>query len=758
MKYFITAFLLFFCLSGNLSAQNAWRKSKRSAETAERTGNFAEAAALYEASWKANNKKTKLIYQAGELYAILRDYQRAADCYKEVKEDKDFPFARLYYARALRQSGSYEKAISEYALFTSNYGGVDADKLRDYVQKEIRGCELGLQGGRTTTGSTVQVTRLGTAINSSEIEFAPIAFGEDLLYFSSTASGRAAIFRSQKQNGIWSKAVQPSGFPDFKEKSFCNGSFSPDNSRFYFTECSADKSLRANCQIYVMSRSGDRWSEPQKLPSSVNVPGYTSTHPSVASIKGKEFLFFSSNKPGGKGGMDIYSARIYPDKKEPTFGIPANLGVQINTDGNEVTPYFDASENTLYFSSNAHVGMGGLDIHKSKMLDKGEDYGKAENVGIPYNSPADDHYFVKLKGKNGGFLVSNRVFKDKASTTDDDVFEFAILQKNLVVKGKVTDKCKGQVLADSRVNLFEVTPGGQKRLLNTKLSKDGSFAFGLLPDKKFVLEAEKQGFRSSSFEITAYRDSTDINQEKNIELDCNLQLKESTGTQATAKSDSKNPTPVEKVDPLVAASVVPAIKGQATQKAVAVEKKEAPVSDKASPKTNVAAVPPSAEKPTKKVAQPPVVRAEKKETPVNKAPETKTTTADPVAPATDLAEKTALLMAPIKGLTSVGTMSLYEIWSRQKEHLITSAPKHSGAYFKIQIIALKRFDFEEKRYDSIRGLGRADMEYIVIKDMVRVLLADYFKREDAEKLLPEIRKNREFSGAFIVQYIDGVRY
>ena len=95
MKYFITAFLLFFCLSGNLSAQNAWRKSKRSAETAERTGNFAEAAALYEASWKDNNKKTKLIYQAGELYAILRDYQRAADCYKEVKEDKDFPVRSL---------------------------------------------------------------------------------------------------------------------------------------------------------------------------------------------------------------------------------------------------------------------------------------------------------------------------------------------------------------------------------------------------------------------------------------------------------------------------------------------------------------------------------------------------------------------------------------------------------------------------------------------------------------------------------------
>jgi cell division septation protein DedD len=128
------------------------------------------------------------------------------------------------------------------------------------------------------------------------------------------------------------------------------------------------------------------------------------------------------------------------------------------------------------------------------------------------------------------------------------------------------------------------------------------------------------------------------------------------------------------------------------------------------------------------------------------------------ARAASLAERTAALLEPVKGTTSVGTMPLYETTSKRNEALITSAPKHPGAYFKIQIVAMKRFDFEEKIYDPIRGMGRADMEYIVKKDMVRVLLADFFKREDAQKLLPEIRKNREFSGAFIVQYTDGVRH
>ena len=754
MKYVITGFLFFFCLTGNPEAQNVWRKSKHSAESAEREGKFAEAAALYEAAWKGNNKKTKLVYQAAELYAQVRDYQRAADCYKVVKDDKEFPFARLYYARALRQCGAYEKAISEYALFTSNYGGNGADKLRDFVQKEIRGCEMGLQGSRSTAANAAQVLRIGSAVNSTETEFAPIPFGEDLLYFSSNVSGKPAIYRSQKQSGNWSKAVQPAGFPDFKNSNFCNGSFSPDNTRFYFTECVADKGLQATCQIYVMNRKGDRWSEPLKLPASVNASGYTSTHPHVAIMNGKEYLFFTSNKPGGKGGMDIYCARIYPEKKDPTFGIALNLGDQINTEGNEVTPFFDTAENALYFSSNAHISMGGLDIQRAKQLDKADGFGKAENAGIPYNSPADDYYFVKQKANNGGFLVSNRATKDKMSTTDDDILEFATLQKNLVAKGRVSDKCTGMLLADCRVNLFEITTSGQKRLLNTKMSKDGNFSFPLLSDKKFRLEAEKKGYRSGFFEITAHKDSSALNQEKNIELDCDLKLKDSKPAVEPAKTEVKSTAPAattQAVSKPAPATAETPVKSEVTAEKVAVSLKDA------APAENLQKKMVSSQSAPEKSAQPVVAIDEKKVVKVAPTQATMNTSAKEVSKDSK-AEKSPVLNAQMRGMTSVGTMPLYETRSRLNEYLITSAPKHAGTYYKIQIIALKRFDFEEKRYDSIRGLGRADTEYIVKKDMVRVLLADYFTLEEAQKLLPEIRKNREFSSAFVVQYVDGVRY
>jgi hypothetical protein len=110
-----------------------------------------------------------------------------------------------------------------------------------------------------------------------------------------------------------------------------------------------------------------------------------------------------------------------------------------------------------------------------------------------------------------------------------------------------------------------------------------------------------------------------------------------------------------------------------------------------------------------------------------------------------------------KGATSVGTMPLYETISKDNEKLITSAPKLDGTYYKIQMIAVKRFDMEETRYRPVKDLGRIDTEYIVKKDMVRVLLADFFKFEDAQTTLAEVRKNREFSGAYIVKYENGTR-
>ncbi len=694
-----------------LTAQDSWRKNVKAAEAALRKSKYDEAAAFYEQAWIAKPKKKQYIYQAAEYYALVRNYPKAADAYKNLKNDPEFPLAQLYHARMLKQSGTPDKAAAEYADFMSNYGGTDADKLRDIVQLEIRGCEFAQQSIKAAAKNPLQIKRLGPTVNSSEADFAPVAFSDDVMYFSSNASGRASIFRSQKQNGNWSGAVAPNGFPALKNKDFCNGAFSPDNKRFYFTECSAEEGLQAVCALFVMVRNGDRWSDPMRLPEGINQVGFTSTHPYVSQMGEDEMLYFASNKPNGKGGMDIWLTSRNILSGDLAFSPPTNLGELINTAGDEITPFFEVSENALFFASNGHLSMGGLDILKSKFSAMDNKWSKVENVGSSVNSSADDYYFVKNKSKLGGFLVTNRATKDRQTTTNEDIFEFTNPPKNLTIKGQASERANSVVVKDARFNLYEILANGQKRLLNTKVSNDGTYEFVLVPDKKFRVEAEKKGFITASHEFVAIKDSIAFGFEKNLYLDAEAKPNditfsdyiEDTAVKSKPKTNSNPPKPT-------------ATKNTNTT----VNTNTKPT---ASPKANASTTtkPPSKE----------VVLA------------SNTTKGKDI-----LTEKSA---------TSVGTMPLYETLSKDNEQLITSAPKLEGTYYKIQMIAVKRFDMEETRYRPVRDMGRIDTEYIVKKDMVRVLLADFFNYQDAQSTLAEVRKSREFSGAYIIKYENGTR-
>jgi hypothetical protein len=693
----------------SFAQKTSWRKSVKAAEAAIRESKYGEAAAHYEAAWNDKPSKTKYINQAGLYYALVRDYVKAADAYRNLRDDADFPLAQLQYARMLKQSGTYDKAAPEYADFISNYNGADADRLRDVVQMEIRGCEFAQMNLKNAAKNGIQTKRLGNTVNSVAADFAAVAFSDDLMYFSSNHSGRASIYRSQKQNGTWAGAVAPNGFPEYRNKDFCNGAFSPDGKRFYYTECVAAEDLNARCELYVMIRKGNNWSEPKRLPDDINAKGYTSTQPYVSEMADKEILYFASNKPGGKGGMDIWKTSRNIASDEFEFSVAQNLSEEINTPLDEITPFFDAAENALYFASNGHISMGGLDILKSKFSAQTNNWVKAENIGAPLNSNADDYYYVKNKTKTAGFFVSNRSGKERQHTLDEDIFEYILAPKNLTIKGQVLERSTSAVVKETRMNLYEILSNGQKRLLNTKVSNDGFYEFVLIADKKFRVEAEKKGFNTAMHEFVALKDSIAMGFEKNIYL---------------------NPT--EKPSDLSFSEYI----------------------EDSKPKTN----------------SPPATNAPKTNTSTPKVPDTKVATnntpkntnspkgnLDNKIPNNTPTNNTPDILTAKGGSTSVGTMPLYETTSKDNERLITSAPKLDGTYYKIQMIAVKRFDMEENRYRLIKDLGRIDTEYIISKDMVRVLLADFFSIDDAKNALTQVRKNREFAGAYLIKYENGVR-
>ncbi len=152
---------------------------------------------------------------------------------------------------------------------------------------------------------------------------------------------------------------------------------------------------------------------------------HTSMHPCVAEEQGRELLLFASDREGGLGGLDLYVCARPLDSGEFDFSFPQNLGEVINTGGDEISPFFEPATQTLWFSSNGHISLGGLDIFKTTR--SAGKWTKPENPGWPLNSPADDLFFSKIMNdkKGGGFFVSNRSVEGrKPGTLDEDIFEY----------------------------------------------------------------------------------------------------------------------------------------------------------------------------------------------------------------------------------------------------------------------------------------------------------------------------------------------
>lgn len=511
----IIAFLLY---SGGLIGQETnWKKIAKTAEEFYAAGKYEEAAQHYLEAWKQKSSRTDLAYLAGESFFKLRDYHKAAQAYENAKEDvENFPLAGLQYARCLKQNNRCDQAIEQLNAFLKKYNGSDRTAIAKIVDKEFSGCKL---AANAPVDKNIDLQLLSENVNTMADEFAPLPFSDDILYFSSTMAPQTRLYRSQLKAGNWIKAVQPD-FPDIENGHICNGTFTPDSKRFYFTICETAQfdPIKAACDIYVSERDEGNWSAPKKLRDYLKLDGTTATHPFVV-IKGQtEILFFSSDRKGGIGGMDIWYTTRNINSKDFDFTLPQNAGASINTAGDEVTPFYSLAEKTLYFSSNGHTSLGGFDIFKSK--ETASEWSIPQNLGLPYNSPADDYYFVKNASSFGGFFTSNRLFGlKKISTRHDDIFYFSTPPQEVIVSGNIYDKNNNQVIDQAQIILYEKMENDQKRILHSLITSSGTYEFSLIPDREFRIEAIKEGYKTGWFNFNTFQYSPEKNYGKAIYLE-----------------------------------------------------------------------------------------------------------------------------------------------------------------------------------------------------------------------------------------------
>ncbi|HKK77884.1 MAG TPA: SPOR domain-containing protein [Saprospiraceae bacterium] len=658
--------ILLFCATATQA--QSWRKLRNQAEDSFEAGNYTEAAKLYEQAWRKKNKKTELIYKAGEAYDLLRDYPNAAKAFANVKDETDdFPLAGLYYARNLKQSNDYDQAIRAFNEFLDTYTGEDKSLLERIVQIEIEGTQLA-KVAAANADQSVEMIHLGGGVNTAANDFAPELAPDGSLLYSSAVGGTTRIYQSELMGESWSKGELPSNFPLINNGQFANPSLSPDGQRMYFTVCEEGSfgDLKTRCEIYVITLDGVVWSQPRRLPDAINAAGVTNTHPFVTQRSNTEFLYFASNRSGNgaQGGLDIYYATRNVNLPGAAFSQPINLGAPVNTNGDEVTPYYDAEEGRLYFSSNNHPSLGGFDI----LVSEGNftNWTQPVNLGMPYNSSADDYHYSEYE--TGGFLSSNRIFGgEKLSTLDDDIFEFiAEESKDISYQGTVIDASNGEPVNYYTVTLYEITESGQQIQVEMQAVKEGTqgFRFAVLPNRQFRIDVDVPGFLPESQGFNTFDKAGDIFAQAIIVEP------ENTGPPTTGGNNT---------------TVPPDNSGNTNN------------SDNTTDNTNIE---------TSTPGEPYVMTG----------------------------------MAPFD----------------QAEYR-TSAPKYEGTYYKVQLVAVKKFDENNPQFQQLATVGDIETEYLTERGITRVLLAAFLSPEAAKQAQAQAR-DMGFVNAFIVKYENGRRY
>ena len=415
---------------------------------------------------------------------------------------------RLAYARQLLKTGSYKQAAEQFGIVLDsiNNGAYQEPDITKSNQMDIKAAKQLAQNGLLSAlkapqwkqeGSRYKVKRMDV-FNSRRDDYSPVLAGDqhEYLYFTSTrndAQGNelsgitgakpADIFMSEKDDkGHWSKPEAVTGGlnTDFDEGACA---LTPDQRTMYLTQCVSDASYPRYAQIVTSARSDAAWGKPTELKITADTLS-SYAHPAVS--PDGEWLYFVSDMPGGMGGMDIWRARITP----AGLGGVENLGEPINTPGNEMFPTFRPNGD-LYFSSDGHPGMGGLDIFIASVGRDGKYH--VAHPGYPLNSQADDFGMTFEGVHNRGYFASNR----NDGRGWDHIYSFENPEIIQSVKGWVYEQ-DGYELPSAVVYL--VGSDGTNEKLSVK--GDGSFERQLNPGTDYIFLATCKGFLNHKEELS----------------------------------------------------------------------------------------------------------------------------------------------------------------------------------------------------------------------------------------------------------------
>lgn len=446
-----------------------------------------------------------------EIYQAKNQPQNSIDEYvKAITLNPNFNLSNFYLlAEQEMKIGKYNDAKKDYERFLKKTH-INPD-IKDDVDRQLNNCNFAIEAIKHPV--PFEPKNMGAAINTNLAEYFPAVTADDQLFIftrndrSEKQALQEDFYASKKVNGAWTTATPVDGINTPGNEGA--PALSADGELLFFAACQEmDGSYGPNrkgygsCDIFYSQKVGDKWTRPYNIGPPINTKDFES-QPSF-SADGKT-LYFISNRPGGLGGVDIWYSVL---TDAGSWGTPRNIGNKINTPGKEESVFIHPDGKTLYFSSDGHVGMGGLDIYVSRKDDKGE-WGTPVNLGYPINTYGDENSLLVNSAGNLAYFASSRA----GGFGDLDMYQFELYDairpgKITYVKGKVYD-AKTKAPLGAHFELIDLETA--KTIITSDAnSGNGEFLVTLPVNKNYALNVSQAGylFYSENFSLKDITDAT----------------------------------------------------------------------------------------------------------------------------------------------------------------------------------------------------------------------------------------------------------
>nr|WP_315159354.1 OmpA family protein [uncultured Flavobacterium sp.] len=459
---------------------------------------YVDAIQTYERLAAKGYQSADMFKKLGNAYYFNSDFEKAAQSYEKLYQLSPDVEAEYYYryAQALKAIGKEKEAAILLSTFESKSSGDSRSKRlknnSDYLE-EIK-ANIGMY--------TIE----NAGINSKYSDYGSAIVDNKLIFTSARDTGgvgqRKHAWTGEHFTNLYAAGVNGELIPSNPVRYDANINsrfheatpvFTKDGNTMYFTRnnyLDGKKGKDANkvtlLKIYKAILVNNRWTKVTELPFNSN--NFSSAHPALS--PDEQTLYFASDRPGTMGQSDLYKVTI---NSNGTFGEPINLGTEINTEARETFP-FVTKDNQLYFASDGHPGLGGLDVFTAKINSDGS-FAEVENDGAEVNSPKDDFGYYRDSETNKGFFTSNR----DGGIGSDDIYRF--ISKNRckqVLKGTITDVASGQVLANAQITILNKQ---YKVIGETTTDVSGNYTFSADCRRTYSVRAAKKDYTSNEIKI-----------------------------------------------------------------------------------------------------------------------------------------------------------------------------------------------------------------------------------------------------------------